>query len=203
MYRDTAVGTTEISVVVHSCRFINNQALAFGSDTHTATSFLSSNIITGRGAGMSLTIDSNSAVHSYVTCNYFEKNTARVYGGGLYFLVNEVTKNQTYLFNENVFIDNQALLTSGAMIYGLVGMVHAGSSINVKMFSNHFEGNMAQLGGAFRFQRPTGNQGNYLVFNNCTFNRNMAIENGAAIGISKAQFFNFDQRTIPITIANW
>ena len=203
MYRDTAAQHAEVSVVVHSCSFINNQAHAFGSNAHTATSFLSSNIITGRGAGMSLTIDSNNAVRSYVTYNHFEKNTARVYGGGLYFLVNEVTKNQTYLFSENVFINNQALLTSGAMIYGLVGMVYAGSSINVKIFRNYFEGNMAQLGGAFRFQWPTGNQGNYLVFNNCTFNRNMAIENGAAIGISKAQFFNFDQRTIPITIANW
>ena len=189
--------------MVHSCRFIDNQAHAFGSDVHTSTSFLSSNIITGRGAGMSLTIDSSNAIHSSISYNYFENNTARVYGGGLYFLVNEVTKNQTYLFNENVFVDNEAILTSGAMVYGLVGMVHTGSSINVKIFRNYFEGNKAQLGGAFRFQRPTGNQGNYLVFNDCTFNRNMAVENGAAIGISKAQFFNFDQRTIPITISNW
>lgn len=152
---------------------------------------------------MSLTLDSNNAIHSNITQNLFEGNTARVYGGGLYFLVNEVTKNQTFLFKENNFTNNQAMLTSGAMIYGLVGTVHPRSSINVNMLRNHFEGNMARFGGAFRFQRPTGNQGNYLVFNNCTFNRNMAIENGAAIGISKAQFFNFDQNTIPITIANW
>ena len=203
-HRDTASENGEgVSIVVHLCRFIDNQAHAFGSDVHTSTSFLSSNIITGRGAGMSVTIDSSNAVHSSISYNYFENNTARVYGGGLYFLVNEVTKNQTYLFNENIFIDNEAILTSGAMVYGLVGMVHTGSSINVKIFRNHFEGNKAQLGGAFRFQRPTGNQGNYLVFNDSTFNRNMAVENGAAIGISKAQFFNFDQRTIPITIANW
>lgn len=204
MYRNTApVRTAAVSVGVHSCRFINNKAHAFGSDVHTATSLLTRNIIIGRGAGMSLTIDSNNTVHSYISHNYFEKNTARVYGGGLYFLVYNVTKNQTYLFSENTFIDNQALLTSGAMIYGLVGMVHAGSNITVNVLRNYFEGNRAQLGGAFRFQRPTGNQGNYLVFNNCTFIRNMAVENGAAIGISKAQFFNFDQHTIPITITNW
>ena len=152
---------------------------------------------------MSLTLDSNNTVRSDITHNHFEKNMARVYGGGLYFLVNNVTKNQTFLFKENTFIDNQALLTSGAMIFGLVGMVPTGSSINVNILKNHFEGNSAQLGGAFRFQRPTGNQGNYLMINDCTFKRNMAIENGAAIGISKAQFFNFDQLSIPITIANW
>ena len=192
-----------VSIVVDLCRFINNKAYAFGSDVHTATSLLTTSIITGRGGGMSLTMNSNNTVYSNITHNYFEKNTARVYGGGLYFLVKNVTRNQTHFFQNNIFIDNQALLTSGAMIYGLVGMVPAGSSINVNVLRNYFEGNSAQLGGAFRFQRPTGNQGNYLMINNCIFKRNMAIENGAAIGISKAQFFNFDQRSIPVTIANW
>lgn len=152
---------------------------------------------------MSLTVDSSNAIGASITGNYFENNTAMVYGGGLYFLVNEVTKNQTYLFKENVFVDNQAVLTSGAMIYGLVDMVHTGSNIVVNILGNHFTGNKAQFGGAFRFQRPTGNRGNYLVFNNCTFNRNIAVESGAAIGISKAQFFNFDQHSIPITMTNW
>ena len=192
-----------VSIVVDSCRFIDNKAYAFGNDVHSATSLLANSIITGRGGGMSLTLNSNNTVHSNITHNYFEKNSARVYGGGLYFLVKNVTRNQTHFFQDNIFINNNAMLTSGAMIYGLVGMVSPESSINVNMLKNYFEGNSAQFGGAFRFQRPTGNQGNYLIINGCVFKRNTAIENGAAIGISKAQFFNFDQRSIPITIANW
>ena len=192
-----------VSIVVDSCRFINNIAYAFGSDVHTATSLLANSIITGRGGGMSLTLNSGNTVHSNITHNYFEKNSARVYGGGLYFLVKNVTRNQTHFFQDNIFIDNKALLTSGAMIYGLVGTVLPESSINVNILRNYFEGNSAQLGGAFRFQRPAGNQGNHLIISGCIFKRNMATENGAAIGISKAQFFNFDQRSIPITIANW
>ena len=197
------VDSEYISILVDSCRFINNKAHAFGSDVHTSTSFLSMKIITGRGGGMSLTVDSSHVVHSVITNNYYEKNMARVYGGGLYFLVSEVTQNQTYLFKESIFINNQARLTSGAMVYGLIDIVHAGSNINVNIMNNYFEGNKAELGGAFRFQRPTGNQGNYLTFDNCTFYRNTAIESGAAIAISKIQFFNFDQQRIPITIVNW
>ena len=152
---------------------------------------------------MSLTLDSAYAVHSSIIQNHFEKNTASDHGGGLYFLIRKVTRNQTHLFKQNNFINNKALLTSGAMIYGLVEIVQKGSTSNVNISRSYFEGNSAQLVGAFRFQRPTGNQGNYLIINNCTFKRNMAMENGAAIGISKAQFFNFSQSSIPITIANW
>ena len=115
---------------------------------------------------MSVTLDSASTVHSSIIHNCFEKNTASVYGGGLYFLIRTVTRNQTHLFRQNNFINYKALLTSGAMIYGLAETVQKGSTINVNILRNYFEGNSAQFGGAFRFQRPTGNQGNYLVINN-------------------------------------
>ena len=193
----------DVSVVVDSCRFINNEAYTFGSDVHTSTSLITRGIITGRGGGMSLTFNSRNRIHSNIMHNYFEKNIARAYGGGLYFLVRGVTRIQTHLFKENSFIGNQALLTSGAMIFGIIRPVQTNVSVNI--LRNYFEGNSAQLGGAFQFQGPSDNQGNNLTINNCTFKRNMAIQNGAAIGISKARLFNIflNQRTIPIMITNW
>ena len=62
---------------------------------------------------------------------------------------------------------------------------------------------MAQFGGAVRFQRPSGNHGNHLVFDNCTFNRNTAIESDAAIGISMVRSFDFDQDNTPNMTVNW
>jgi len=193
--------TDSINIIVDSCRFISNNSTALGSDVHTATNLLRTNIVTGRGGGMSITLNTKLVVFSTVTNNYYENNWGSVYAGGLYFLILDVKKNQTHLFKNNYYLRNQAGTTSGGMLYGLVGKVR--STIFVSVMNDYYQENSAPLAGAVRFQRPTGNQGNFLTYNNCTFVNNSAMESGAAIGISKTQFFNFNQKSVPISIINW
>jgi len=195
--------TDKITILVDSCRFISNNSTALGSDVHTATNLLRTSIVTGRGGGMSITLNTELMVHTTVTNNYYESNWGRVYAGGLYFLIRDVTKNQTHLFKNNYYLRNQAGTTTGGMVYGLVGTVHLGSTIFVNVTDDYYQENSSPLAGAVRFQRPTGNQGNFLTYNNCTFLYNTAVESGAAIGISKAQFFSFNQQSVPIKIVNW
>ena len=192
-----------ITILVESCKFINNNSTALGNDVHTATTLLRTNIVTGRGGGMSITLNTKLAVYSTVTNNYYGSNWASVYAGGLYFLIRNVIQNQTYLFKNNYYLRNQAGTTAGGMMYGLVGLVQLRSAIFVNVTGDYYQENSAPLVGAVRFQRPTGNQGNLLTYNNCTFVNNTARESGAAIGISKSQFFNFDQQSVPISIVNW
>ncbi|XP_065897579.1 uncharacterized protein [Dysidea avara] len=194
--------TDNITILVDSCRFISNNSTALGSDVHTATNLLRTNIVTGRGGGMSITLNTGLAVYSTVINNYYESNWGSVYSGGLYFLIRDATQSQTYLFKNNYYLKNQAGTTTGGMLYGLVGTVRLGSTVFVNVTDDYYQENSAPLAGAVRFQRPTGNRGNFLTYTNCTFVKNTAKESGAAIGISKSQFFNFDQQSVPISIVN-
>ena len=195
--------TDNITILVDSCRFISNNSTAFGSNVHIATDILSTNLVMGRGGGMSITLKTELAVYSIVTNNYYENNWANVFAGGLYFLVVDITRNQTHVFRSNHYLRNQAGTTTGAMLYGLVGNVQLRSAISVNISDSYFLENSSPLTGAVRFQRSTNNLRNFLTYKNCTFVGNTARESGAAIGVSKVNYFEFDQQSVPISILNW
>ncbi|XP_065897582.1 uncharacterized protein [Dysidea avara] len=194
--------TDNITILVDSCRFISNNSTAFGSNVHIATDILSTNLVMGRGGGMSITLKTELAVYSIVTNNYYENNWANVFAGGLYFLVVDITRNQTHVFRSNHYLRNQAGTTTGAMLYGLVGNVQLRSAISVNISDSYFLENSSPLTGAVRFQRSTNNLRNFLTYKNCTFVGNTARESGAAIGVSKVNYFEFDQQSVPISILN-
>ena len=138
----------EISLEVLRCNFTNNRATAVQRFRSTNTAFFSQ-IFSGRGGGIGVFHkESFYDVSARICDSHFERNYARSFGGGVYFVVFGSGTQNTKVFERNAFVDNSADLGGGAVLdtffsNGVIERPHS-TFITDSVFS----GNAGQTGGA-------------------------------------------------------
>lgn len=135
-------------ILITSCQFINNSAVPTAEHIRSTNDIFTRNIFTGRGGGLGITLHSPEiTINGYVKDSLFERNTAGIWGGGMYVIFG-LGSNHTIVTKSNKYIDNLSFSGAGGLF---VGSLETGTrEIFSSMFVEHCEfiGNSAEKGGA-------------------------------------------------------
>ncbi len=201
----TCTPNQSIDIVINNTKFVNNSAFAPGSKFRSTSHAFFNGVLTGRAGGMGIFIqeDKCNATIQVSNCT-FEKNFARSYGGGLYFVYgNNTIQKQTawtrpqfrgYITN-CTFSNNGAGLGAGGFISSITS---AGPRTNphlVNITDSKFEGNYAGIGGGIYYYIVfEGGRGNRLRVRNTDFtsNRGMSASSTNNVGSAIAASIYYD-----------
>jgi len=162
----TTVSLDNMNVVVTNCNFTNNHAGSQASQNEVQES----RIFSGRGGGLSLTVNVTGIVNFTVNKSIFINNIAENLGGGVYISISEYsTLKQLYLFVNNVFTSNVASYGGGFTFTNLV-IPSTNFSQNIIMLNSLFTKNKARnIGGGIYIFSSLGLGGSYIKIENCEF----------------------------------
>ena len=194
-----------VNVLVTDCSFINNSADPPSHLFFSTTSLIEREIFSGRGGGMAMPINVECEVNVVINNSVFINNFAGNYGGGLYcFISGTAVGNQTYMFGNNKFVDNEAMIGSGALNFGNFGNTAPFSELHSTMYNCTFEKNRAQTGGCLHmFPSYPGFKGNYITIKDCVFVNNTSTEIGGAIDVTSYNFYESRQHYDPVEFIEW
>ena len=190
-------------VLVTNCGFSNNKAIAPSSLYLSTTDILAKNVFSGRGGGLSMPINALWPLNIVINNSKFFNNFAENYGGGLYFHIMGNVSNQTYLFKNNIFISNIALVGSGAINFGNYGNTVPFSTLHSTIYNCTFENNSAQKGGCLHIVPSyPGLSGNFIRIRKCLFHNNTSIKYGT-IDVSSFNYYKTRQHYQPVHFNEW
>ena len=205
-YNNISSSASNPHITVTSCNFTNNSALAtvnFRSSNQASQS----GVLTGRGGAMAVFVQENHFnITVYVRGCCFRQNTARSYGGSVYFLF----KGHGSHFGETHscrYLNNLAQNGGGGIILvgtkGTLNAPHTFHAINCT-----FIGNKALLGaGLYYSLNLNGGYTNvaHLEGNNFTYNSLLNDRDGFGAAIVMEIVDNYEEKDFfPVnTITNW
>ena len=200
-YNANLASLNSADVLVTDCVFSNNKAVA--PLRLSTNDILSRKIFSGRGGGLSVPVNAIWPLNIVVNNSVFMNNLALNHGGSFYCHISGTVSNQTYLFENNIFINNRALLGSGAINLGNYGITAPFSTLHITIFNCTFESNAAQIGGCLRITPSyPGLSGNFLKIINCSFYNNTSIQRGA-IDITSFNYYKTRQHYEPVHFTEW
>ena len=136
-----------LAIMIMRCNFTNNRATALSAFRTTSNAFFN-RVFTGRGGALGIFINESSHnTTGMISDNFFVTNFARLFGGGLYFVMFGENIQNMFNFERNVFLDNVAPLGAGGMLVSFfaAGFESAPHQVNVTDCS--FTGNYGETGG--------------------------------------------------------
>ena len=192
------------NVIVSNCEFINNRAEPPNDLFETTTNLIENAIFSGRGGGLSMPISATFPLNVVVNNSIFINNFAKNYGGGLYCFMSGTNSNQTYMFGNNTFIRNQALIGSGAMNFGNFAYTAPSTTLHSTIYGCTFQGNVAHIGGCLHiFPSYGGFGGNFVTLQDCILENNTSIEYGGAVDVTSYNAYQSRQHFEPVEFINW
>ena len=198
-YNTKLASLNAINVVVTDCIFINNSADPPSFLFLTTTDLIEKQIFSGRGGGMAMPIKADCPLNITVNNSLFMNNFAQNYGGSMYYFMGGTNNNQTYMFGNNSYISNQALIGSGAMHFGNFGKTMPFTSLHSTIYNCTFANNRAQSGGcSHMFPSYSGYNGNFIKIEKCSFYNNTATEIGGTYDISSYNSYKSRQHYDPV-----
>ena len=192
------------NVFVSNCEFIKNRADPPDDLFATTTNLIEDAIFSGRGGGLAMPIRATFPLNVVVNNSVFINNFAENYGGGMYFFMGGTNGNQTYMFGNNTFRGNQALIGSGAMNFGNYAKTAPFTTLHSTIYGCTFERNTAHIGGCLHiFPSYSGYDGNFVKFQDCTFTNNTSIQYGGAVDVISYNAFLSRQHYKPVEFISW
>ena len=196
---------SSVNVLVTDCVFINNSADSPPHLFFSTTDLAQKKIFSGRGGGMAIPVKEVACPLNVVINNsLFMNNYAGNYGGGFYCLISGTVGNQTWMFGNNSFIGNEAVLGSGAFFFGNSDSMALFSTFHSTMYSCTFKHNRAQTGGCSHIiPSYPGFSGNFITIKECLYFNNTSIEVGGAIDMTTYDPYENRQHYNPVHFINW
>ena len=202
-YNANLASLNRADVLVTDCIFSNNRAIAPPSLFLSTTDILAKNIFSGRGGGLSMPINAVWPLNITINNSVFVNNFAENYGGGLYCHIMGNVGNQTYLFENSVFIKNRALVGSGAINFGNYGHTLPSSTLHSTIYNCTFENNSAQKGGCLHVVPSfPGFSGNFIKIRKCLFCNNTSTQYGT-VDVSSFNYYKTRQHYEPVHFNEW
>ena len=189
------------NVLVTNCVFSSNKAIA---PLHLSTTqiFLTG-IFSGRGGGLSMPINASWPVSITINNSVFMNNLAENHGGSFYCHIRGTVGNLTYLFANNIFMHNKALIGSGAINLVNYGFTAPYSTWHIILHNCTFESNVAQIAGCFQITPSFfGFSNSFLRIINCTFHNHTSPQRGV-IDLTTFNYYKTRQHYEPIYFSGW
>ena len=203
-YNMELASLSSIDVLVTDCVFLNNSADPPSHLFLSTTNLIEQQIFSGRGGGMAMPVNVECPVNVVINNSLFMNNFAGNYGGGLYCFLSGTVGNQTYMFGNNRFVSNEAMIGSGALNFGNFGNTAPFSALHSTMYNCTFENNKAQTGGCLHmFPSYPGFSGNFVTIKECLFLNNTSTEIGGAIDVTSYNLYQSRQHYNPVQFIGW
>ena len=206
-YNNLSLSASNPNITVTSCNFTNNSALAT-VNFRLSNQIFHSGVLTGRGGAMAVFVQENHFnITVYVHGCSFRHNTARSYGGSVYFLFKGHGSHYGET-NSCRFLNNSAQLDGGGIIFlgtnGILNAPHTFCAINCTFIGNkalHAAGlyfySFSLYGG---YTNVAHIEGNNFTYNSLLNDRDGF---GAAIAMEVADV-NEEKESFPVnTLTNW
>ena len=197
---------TNINIIVTDCNFTNNHAIPPSDLQISPTQLQERKIFSGRGGGLSIVINITSEIHCTVNNSRFANNFAQSFGGGLYIYISESsTMDQLYMFEDNVFVSNEATYGGACAFVGVSEpKISDGFNQTTTFYNCYFMSNTATIGGGL-YVVPSflGLAGSFINFLGCKFFGNTAIEYAGALDIKSYNFYDNRHHLSPLEFQDW
>lgn len=195
---------SSINILIVNCRFTYNSAVISDRLRVTSTKALILNIFPGRGGALSMLFSINSPLNFVFNDSIILNNFANTFGGGVYCLIGRGSVYQTYMFANNIFMNNTAPIASGLSFINLlnrpVEFVVTNLIYNCTFVSNTARSKVA---GAANVYPLYALRNNMVTFRDCTFYNNSALVYGGAVDITSYNFFENREAVFPIEFIDW
>ena len=202
-YDANKTSLSSADVLVTGCVFNNNKAIAPSGLYSSTTDLLARHIFSGRGGGVSMPINATWPLNIVVNNSVFTSNYANNNGGGLYCLIMGIVGNQTYLFENNVFVNNSAMIGSGAINFGNYGGTAPFSTLHSTIYNCTFQYNTAQKGSSIHIVPSyPGHISNFVVITKCSFFNNTSTQYGI-IDVSSFNYYEAREHYEPVRFIEW
>ena len=191
-----------INIFVSNCTFTNNVASLDLSLRYSINRLFSENLYSGRGGGLAIIFNTTSRTNCTVIDCTFINNTARSLSGGLYTVIGEARYDQTYLFKNNMFSGNSAML-SGAFNFVVLTSRNATTQVNASIHNCTFQHNSANIAGSTIVYFYDGLARFSVMFEECKFINNSASLYAGVIDVVSYNFFAFRNMYQLVEFINW
>ena len=191
-----------IEVLIINCTFISNIAASLNRARLTTTDILIDKIFPGCGGALTLLVNVNSPLNFVFNDSILINSIAEIFGASIYCVVQRACDNQTYMFANNIFMNNTAPSGSGLSFANLLSR-----QVNVVnlIYNCTFVGNTAtsNTAGAANIYFLYGLQNYAVTFIDCKFHNNSALVYGGAVDIATFNFFKSIEAVFPVEFINW
>ena len=203
-YNTKLASLSSVNVLVTDCVFINNSADPPPFLFLSTTDLIEKQIFSGRGGALAMPVKAACPLSITVNNSIFMNNFAQNYGGSMYCFIGGTNSNQTYIFGNNSFINNEALNGSGAMHFGNFGRTLPFTSLHSTIYNCTFKNNRAPSGGcSHMFPSYAGFSENFIKIEKCLFHNNTATEIGGTFDISSYNSYKSRQHYDPVKFIDW
>ena len=192
------------NIFIINCKFTQNSAVPSARLSITSTEALIFNIFPGRGGAMSVLVNINSPLNFVFNGSTILNNLANTFGGGVYCLTQKGSIYQTYMFANNIFVNNTAPIASGLSFINLLNLPIEFVVRNL-IYNCTFTDNTAlsEVAGAANVYPLYALANNVVIFEDCKFYNNSAPIYGGAVDITSYNFFENTEAAFPVEFKNW
>ena len=203
-YNKSTIQIKSIDILIIDCKFISNTAAILSKIKLTSTEILIYQIFPGRGGALSVLVNMNTPLNFVFNDSTVMNNFAEVFGGSIYCVIQRGSIYQTYLFANNIFMNNTAPIASGLSFINLLNRPVTFVVYNL-IYNCTFIHNTAksEVAGAANVYPLYALQNTRVIFRNCQFYNNSAQVYGGAVDITSYNFFENREEAFPIEFINW
>ncbi len=189
-------------ISILNCTFLRNRAQPPEADVVSTSQLFLQSVFAGRGGGLGIFVRESAKVTSVVRDCIFEGNFATTFGGGMYVIMDGAVNNHSVYVSGSRFINNEVDGGGGGLHTGYFTPTTALHSVVVTNCT--FVGNSALLGGGTYVFPGVGVGRVYSVtYRNCVFQRNMAKEYGAAVGLFSLDLYESVENVNAYIVEDW
>jgi len=193
-----------VNILIINCNFTYNSAVPSARLRITSTEALIFRLFPGRGGALCVLVNINSPLSFVFNDSIVMNNLANTFGGGIYCLTQRGTIYQTYMFGNDIFMNNTGPIAGGLTFINLLN-IPVEFAVDYFIYNCTFIGNTAisKVAGAIAVYPLHALANNIVVFKNCKFYNNSALIYGGAIDITSYNFFGNREKAYPIEFDNW
>ena len=203
-YNKSTIQIKSIDILIINCKFISNTAAILSRIKLTSTEILTYQIFPGRGGALSVLVNMNTPMNFVFNDSIVMNNFAEVFGGSVYCVIQRGSVYQTYMFANNIFMNNTAPIASGLSFINLINRPVTFVVYNL-IYNCTFIHNTAksEVAGAANVYPLYALRNTRVIFRDCQFYNNSAQVYGGAVDITSYNFFENREAAFPIEFINW
>ena len=203
-YTESRIQIRSINILIVDCKFISNNALTLSRLKLTSTKILLREIFPGRGGALIVLVNMNTPLNFVFNNSLIMDNFAEFFGGSVYCVTQRGFMYQTFLFANNIFMNNTAPIASGLSFINLLNRP-VEFAVYMLIFNCTFIRNTAisEVAGAANIYPLYALRNTMVTFRDCQFYSNSAQVYGGAIDITSYNFFENRETVFPVEFINW
>ena len=193
-----------IDILIINCKFISNTAAILSRITLTSTEILIYQIFPGLGGALSVLVNMNTPLNFVFNDSIVMNNYAEISSASIYCVIQRGSIYQTYLFANNIFMNNTAPIASGLSFFNLLNRPVTFAVYNL-IYNCTFIHNTArsEVAGAANIYPLYALRNTLVIFRDCQFYNNSAQLYGGAVDITSYNFFENREAAFPVEFINW